>query len=107
MAWKITQYSKDVLKSHLQDFNEGIEKNEKPTLYQSCDYKEENDSKLIHKFRLMDDDDYILCYGLSDDNNSERAFDPLDDFGEGMFGCTRIDYHNELYEEGKKVWEQL
>ncbi len=58
--------------------------------------------KLTEKFRLKDDDGEIYFYGKSSDSNSERAFEPLDDFGE-TFGCTSIEYYN----KEAKTWEIL
>ena len=70
-------------------------------LHQSHDYLPEKDAQLIHKFRLLDDDNNAYCIGLSDTNDSDSAFDPLDDYGEGMFGCVKIEYLN----DGR--WAQL
>jgi len=58
----------------------------------SCDYYESMKDKLIHRFRLLDGDGGAYYEGLSDDCDSENAFAPLDDFGEGNAGCTEIQY---------------
>lgn len=58
----------------------------------SCDYDEVEKDKLIHRFRLLDGDGEVYYEGLSDDCDSENAFAPLDDFGEGHAGCTEIQY---------------
>lgn len=52
----------------------------------SCDYDEIMKDKLIHRFRLLDGDGEVYYEGLSDDRDSENAFAPLDDFGEGNAG---------------------
>lgn len=58
----------------------------------SRDYDESVKEKLIHRFRLLDGDSEVYYEGLSDDCDSENAFAPLDDFGEGHAGCTVIQY---------------
>ena len=67
----------------------------------SQDFDETQVSKLIHRFRLLDGDRIPYYEGVSDDATSERAFDPLDDFGEGNAGCAFIEY----LENGK--WSPL
>lgn len=67
----------------------------------STDYDEKIAGRLIHCFRLLDGDRVAHYEGVSDDASSERAFDPLDDFGEGYAGCAFIEY----LENGK--WAQL
>jgi hypothetical protein len=54
------------------------------------------------KFRMFDDDGVLYYEGYSNDNNGEKAFDPLDDFGLPNAGCTDIKYKNKL---GR--WESL
>lgn len=49
---------------------------------------------MIHKFRLLDDDEEIYAYGISDDCDSENAFEPLDWY-EADYGVTGIQYKNE------------
>lgn len=58
----------------------------------SQDYDEKQANKLIHRFRLLDGDRLPYYEGVSDDASSGRAFDPLDDFGEGYAGCAFIEY---------------
>lgn len=58
----------------------------------SCDYEDSKRELLRHQFRLHDDDGELYYEGFTDDANSERAFDPLDDFGIGYAGCTEIRY---------------
>ena len=58
----------------------------------SCNYDKAKAALLQHRFRLLDDDGEIYYEGLSDDCESERAFAPLDDFGQGYAGCTEIHY---------------
>lgn len=67
----------------------------------SQDYDERLAGRLTHPFRLLDGDRVVYFEGVSDDRGSQRAFDPLDDFGEGYAGCAFIEY----LENGK--WEQL
>jgi hypothetical protein len=67
----------------------------------SVDYDEQHADKLIHQFRLLDGDRIPYFEGVTDDANSERAFDPLDDFGEGYAGCAFIEY----LKDGK--WSEL
>ncbi len=67
----------------------------------SCNYDESKAALLTHRFRLLDDDGEIFYEGLSDDCDSQRAFAPLDDFGEGYAGCTEIHY----FSDG--AWRQL
>ena len=52
------------------------------------------------KFRLKDDDGQVYFEGYMVPNQSERLFEPLDEFGEG-YGCTSI----EIRELGK--WVQV
>jgi len=56
--------------------------------------------RCIYKFRLLDDDGEVYCYGLSNDHGSEKAFNPLD-WAMAEFGCTEIQY----LENG--IWETL
>ncbi len=67
----------------------------------SQDFDEKKEAQLIHRFRLLDGDHIPYFEGVSDDASSERAFDPLDDFGEGYAGCAFIEY----LESGK--WSPL
>ena len=58
----------------------------------SRDYEEEKGARLTHRFRLLDGDRAVYFEGVSDDSESEAAFAPLDDFGEGYAGCASIEY---------------
>ena len=58
----------------------------------SCNFDEAKSALLNHRFRLLDDDGEVYYEGLSDDRDSQRAFAPLDDFGQGYAGCTEIHY---------------
>ena len=49
--------------------------------------------KPMFKFRLKDDGQ-VYYEGLCNDNNSQDAFAPLDDFGMPNAGCTSIEYFN-------------
>ena len=69
----------------------------------SRSYTEERKDECKYKFRMSDGDDIVYFYGLSNDNDTEEAFAPLDDFGAGGYGCTNIEYWNET----EKQWELL
>lgn len=58
----------------------------------SQDYDEHCSDKLCHRFRLLDADDKVYYEGLSNDCDSGKAFDPLDDFGRGYAGCVSIEF---------------
>lgn len=51
-----------------------------------------DESTLTEKFQLKDDDGFIHYEGISDDSQTEGAFDPLDNFGQPNTGCTSIYY---------------
>jgi len=55
--------------------------------------KREVPKECIHKFRLLDSDQVVYAYGMSDDCNSEKAFAPLD-YYENDYGCVEIQYKN-------------
>jgi len=87
--WKITKVSAEVDKSEVGT--------------KSCDFDDETFEKLPHySFRMLDGDDIVYYYGISTDNNTQAAFEPLDDFGMPNAGCTDIQYQNDLDE-----WESL
>jgi len=67
----------------------------------SCDFEEAKQTSLVHRFRMLDGDGEVYFEGVSDDASSQRAFNPLDDFGRGFAGCVEIQYH-----EGK-TWKPL
>lgn len=67
----------------------------------SCDYKD--GSVLPHKFRMLDDDGEVYYTGYTDDNQTEEAFAPLDDYGTPNAGCTSIEYYDPI----KKEWEMI
>lgn len=54
------------------------------------------------KFKLFDDDNVHYFTGYSAVDNTELAFNPLDEYGSN-YGCTYIEYWNPI----KKVWEML
>lgn len=56
-----------------------------------------DDPRLIHSFRLLDDDGIVYFNGSA----SELNFNPLDDYGVA-FGCTEMQHLNHLGE-----WETL
>lgn len=58
----------------------------------SSNYDKAKAAVLKHRFRLLDDDGEVYYEGKSDDCDSQRAFAPLDDFGQGYAGCTEIQY---------------
>jgi hypothetical protein len=66
----------------------------------STNYEKENHDKLIHKFRMLDDDNNVYYHGLS---NNDSSFSPLDNFGQPNAGCSYIQYQNPI----TKVWETL
>ena len=55
-------------------------------------------SECTRKFRMYTDDNELIYEGRA----NAVSFDPLDDFGEPNYGCTRIDFQNE-----KGEWETL
>jgi len=61
----------------------------------SCNFEKSKSALLNHRFRLLDDDGEVYYEGVSDDCASQRAFDPLDDFGSGYAGCTEIHYFSD------------
>lgn len=48
-----------------------------------------------HAFRMYDDDGGLNLSGriVYDDPNVVDGFEPLDDYGEGGYGCTEIRFH--------------
>jgi hypothetical protein len=56
----------------------------------SVDYTE--GKTLPYRFRLYDDDGVAYFEGYSSTQDTERAFDPLDDYGTPDSGCTEIRY---------------
>lgn len=56
------------------------------------------------RWRMFDDDGELYYTGrlVTLDGTDEPGFGPLDDFGTGNAGCTRIDYHI-----GNGRWETL
>ena len=54
------------------------------------------------KFRVCDDDGVWYFKGVSTTDNTERAFEPLDNLGVD-YGCTYIEYWNKV----TKKWEEL
>jgi len=63
----------------------------------SHDHKEGAD--LPHHFRLFDDDGELYFEGVSDDDSSEDAFSPLDEYAMPSYGCTEIQYLNPTTKE--------
>lgn len=47
---------------------------------------------MVHRFRLVDDDDVVYAYGVS---TSDSSFWPLDEIGEA-YGCTSIQYEDRI-----------
>lgn len=63
------------------------------------------DPEVIHKYRLLDDDGVIYCYGWMTgdaDGLGEEHFAPLD-YYEPLYGCCSIEYYNKETRE----WEEL
>ncbi len=69
----------------------------------SRNFNEEKRTLLVHQFRLLDDDGKVLGEGFADSCDDEKAFGPLDDFGEGAWGCSAIEY----WKEDRSVWQML
>lgn len=55
-----------------------------------------------YEFRLLDDDDNVYAHGVSSSCDDNAAFAPLDDLGEGNWGCTAIEY-----KQASGAWERL
>lgn len=67
-------------------------------LYNNFDEGEQVDeSTLVHKFRILDDDGEVYCEGIT---NNSSTFKPLD-FLTPLYGCTDIQY----WEDGQ--WQSL
>ena len=58
---------------------------------------------LTHRFRLLDGDGIVCGEGVASSCDDDKAFDPLDDIGEGAWGCSAIEYWNEPLQR----WEVL
>lgn len=58
----------------------------------SADYVKAEASTLSARFQLLDADGELYFEGIADDDTSQRAFDPLDNFGRGYAGCVEIRY---------------
>jgi len=58
----------------------------------SFDYEEGR--QLPYTFRIYDDDGELYFEGKSDDNESEDAFSPLDEYAMPNYGATEIHYKN-------------
>ena len=67
----------------------------------SSDFQQAKLATLAHRFRMLDADGEVYFEGVSNDASTQRAFAPLDDFGEGYAGCVDIQYL-----EGK-AWNPL
>ncbi len=69
----------------------------------SQNFSEDRADRLTHRFRLLNDDGQVHGEGIASSCDDEIAFCPLDDFGEGAWGCTAIEYWNEQ----RQRWEML
>jgi hypothetical protein len=69
----------------------------------SLNFSESHVHHLTHRFRLLDDDGLIYGEGVANSCDDEKAFGPLDDFGEGAWGCAAIEY----WSETRQQWERL
>lgn len=59
------------------------------------DWWEEQPLESHQLFKMYDDDGGMMCEGIfipSPNEVSEEGFGPLDEFGEGYYGCTEIHY---------------
>jgi hypothetical protein len=79
MVWKVT-------KDHIEEEGKVLEVN-----VLSRNYEESDEPKLIHPFKMFDDDDNLYYEGFSTDDSS---FGPLDNYGTPNAGCTYIQYKN-------------
>lgn len=75
--WIITKWCKSIT-------DDGKDK------YVNADKKKDS---MIHDFRLLDGDDIVYAYGVSDDCDSEDAFEPLD-YYRNDYGLVSIQYKN-------------
>ncbi len=75
----------------------------KPCNVSSTSYTEEKHASLLHRFRLLDDDNIVYGEGMSESCDDGKAFAPLDDFGMGAWGCTGIEY----WQPSQQKWESL
>lgn len=66
------------------------------------EYTHKQHDNMSFKFRLLDADNSVYAYGYSDDCDSEKAFEPLDEYVD-TYGCVAIEYKN--IKTGK--WEEL
>lgn len=89
----------EVTKDHIA----GKEGEVRDVCVQSPDFDEAYAERMIYQFRMYDDDGNLYYEGRSDDDNSGRAFDPLDDYGTPNAGCTTIRYWN----PDKGIWDHL
>lgn len=69
----------------------------------SQNFREDRVERLVHRFRLLDDDGYIQGEGIADTCDDAKAFGPMNDFGEGAWGSTAIEY----WDETRQRWEML
>ena len=69
----------------------------------SLNFSESHVQHLTHRFRLLDDDGQVYGEGVANSCDDEKAFGPLDDFGEGAWGCTAVEY----WSETRQQWERL
>ena len=69
----------------------------------SRNFSEEKVMQLTHRFRLLNDDGQIHGEGVANSCDDDKAFGPLDDFGQGAWGCTAIEY----WSESSQRWEML
>jgi hypothetical protein len=58
----------------------------------SCDFQQAKLATLAHRFRMLDADGEVYFEGVSNDASTQRAFAPLDDFGQSYAGCVSIEY---------------
>lgn len=55
------------------------------------EYTHNHIENATQKFRMLDDDGVVYCYGEA---SNDVDFEPLDDLGEA-YGCTDIQYKNQ------------
>lgn len=84
MIFKIMNENRDIFED--EKFSRKIRKTENYTDEQL----EELLPKMVHHFRVLDDDNTTYFWGVSSDDES---FEPLDMIGVA-YGCTQIQYKN-------------
>ena len=85
--WIVTKWCKDYTDSGKDEYTGNL-----PILKGILKRHPEFNQEL-YKFRLLDDDNIIGCYGYSNHCDDEKAFAPLDKLM-NLYGFTLIEYYN-------------